>query len=190
MAEKVAGEMYEGITGQLFEIGRQLRQKNGYPYDPVKLKSALQDIIEGKMKIYTVFVDYSMSIEEMVRLGGYGSNKKITTKYFPTTRTGRASLEIELIHFDRVSFEDAIYKMNNMGYRPAELHELLAFGQTFPNVQHVQREFSIFALGSVCRHPLGAFVVALDRSGSKRKLSTCRFDSGLSNYEFVAVVRK
>ncbi len=48
MAKKVAGELYESITGQLFEIGRQLRQSNGYPYDPEKLKKHLQDGIEGK----------------------------------------------------------------------------------------------------------------------------------------------
>lgn len=44
----VAGELYESITGQLFEIGRQLRQPNGYPYDPEKLKQHLQAGIEGR----------------------------------------------------------------------------------------------------------------------------------------------
>lgn len=44
----VAGELYESITGQLFEIGRQLRQKGGYPYDPEQLKRALQVAIEGR----------------------------------------------------------------------------------------------------------------------------------------------
>lgn len=48
MAAKVAGELYEGITGQLFEIGRQLRQPNGYPFDPEGLKSFLQLAVEGK----------------------------------------------------------------------------------------------------------------------------------------------
>lgn len=49
MAQRVAGEQYESITGQLFEIGRQLRQVNGYPFDPEKLKKHLQLAIEGKM---------------------------------------------------------------------------------------------------------------------------------------------
>ena len=44
----VAGDLYEGITGQIFEIGRQLRQPNGYPFDPIKLKRHLQDAIEGR----------------------------------------------------------------------------------------------------------------------------------------------
>ena len=48
MAMQVAGELYYDIDGQLAEIKRQLRQIAGYPYDPAKLKVALQDAIEGK----------------------------------------------------------------------------------------------------------------------------------------------
>ena len=44
----VAGETYESITGQLFELGRQLRQPTGYPFDPEQLKRHLQDAIEGR----------------------------------------------------------------------------------------------------------------------------------------------
>lgn len=44
----VAGELYESITGQLFEIGRQLRQKSGYPFNPNQLKKVLQNAIEGR----------------------------------------------------------------------------------------------------------------------------------------------
>ena len=47
MAKKVEGELYESITGQLFEIGRQLRQPNGYPFDPENLQDALQNIVNG-----------------------------------------------------------------------------------------------------------------------------------------------
>ena len=48
MATKVAGELYESLTRQLFEIGRQLHQKNGYPFDPVMLQRHLQDAIMGQ----------------------------------------------------------------------------------------------------------------------------------------------
>jgi len=48
MARKVAGELYESITGQLFEIGRQLRQPKGYSFDPDVLQKYLQNVIEGK----------------------------------------------------------------------------------------------------------------------------------------------
>lgn len=46
----VAGDLYESITGQLFEIGRQLRQPNGYPFDPFRLKAHLQAGIEGRFE--------------------------------------------------------------------------------------------------------------------------------------------
>lgn len=49
MAAQVAGDLYESITGQLFEIGRQLRQQNGYPFSPEALKAHLQDAIEGRL---------------------------------------------------------------------------------------------------------------------------------------------
>ncbi len=52
-ARVVAGELYESITGQLFEIGRQLRQKGGYPYDSERLKQALQAAIEGRFSKLT-----------------------------------------------------------------------------------------------------------------------------------------
>jgi len=48
----VAGELYGSITGQLFEIGRQLRQKNGYPYNAEHLKKWLQMAVEGKFQFY------------------------------------------------------------------------------------------------------------------------------------------
>ena len=44
----VAGALYESITGQLFELGRQLRQPNGYPFDAETLKVHLQAAIEGR----------------------------------------------------------------------------------------------------------------------------------------------
>ncbi|MDQ3014388.1 MAG: hypothetical protein M3Q73_00815 [bacterium] len=49
MATKVTGELRSSITDQLFEIGRQIRQPNGYPFDPKMLRDALQSIIEGNL---------------------------------------------------------------------------------------------------------------------------------------------
>ncbi len=45
----VVGDLYVDIDGQLMEIKRQLRQKEGYPYDPMKLVEHLQAAIEGKL---------------------------------------------------------------------------------------------------------------------------------------------
>jgi hypothetical protein len=46
---RVAGDLYFDIHGQLLEIIRQLRQKEGYPYDSMKLVDHLQAAIEGKL---------------------------------------------------------------------------------------------------------------------------------------------
>jgi hypothetical protein len=56
--------MYETVTGQLFEIGRQLRQPNGYPFDAELLKIHLQAAIEGCFNIPDWFRDTNeLSIE-------------------------------------------------------------------------------------------------------------------------------
>ena len=48
MATKVSGELYYELDGQLLEFKRQLRQLNGYPFNPEMLKRYLQNGIEGK----------------------------------------------------------------------------------------------------------------------------------------------
>ncbi len=48
MDTMVAGELYYELDGQLWEIKRQLRQPNGYPFNPDQLRVALQNAIEGK----------------------------------------------------------------------------------------------------------------------------------------------
>ena len=46
--QSVAGDLYFDLDGQLSEIKRQLRQPNGYPFDPFQLKAHLQAAIEGR----------------------------------------------------------------------------------------------------------------------------------------------
>ncbi len=48
MAQNVTGKLYESITGQLFEIGRQLRQRGGYPFVAEALQKHLQLAVEGR----------------------------------------------------------------------------------------------------------------------------------------------
>ncbi|PIR91964.1 hypothetical protein COU01_04345 [Candidatus Falkowbacteria bacterium CG10_big_fil_rev_8_21_14_0_10_44_15] len=50
MATQVAGELYYDLDGQMLEIKRQLRQKNGYPFNPQELQLHLQAAVEGRFK--------------------------------------------------------------------------------------------------------------------------------------------
>jgi|SRR3989338_3241729 len=94
MAQCVAGDMYESITGQLFEIGRQLRQPNGYPFDPLQLKSHLQAAIEGK------FLEPAGSFKRDMRKEGWklleNSPRRITSvaglELVPFLKKGESSI--------------------------------------------------------------------------------------------------
>jgi hypothetical protein len=119
---------------------------------------------------YPLSVDYERSVEDAVKLGRYDwANPDITSKNFPTKRTGTAEIVVELIHFNRVvSTDEALRKLGRMGYRPADLHELLAFGEKYPEVQ---REFPVVALASVWHYRLSfRYVPYLSRYSSKRNL--------------------
>lgn len=85
MAAQVAGELYESITGQLFEIGRQLRQPNGYPFSPEELKVALQYAIEGRFNGAVPQIKKLLQFVTTVSVGAYKSCKasdhlKVDTK--------------------------------------------------------------------------------------------------------------
>ena len=121
--------------------------------------------------VYSLSIDYEMSVDEAKKRGNYDwVNNNITQENFPTKRKGKAEIEIKLFHFNRyISSEDVIKEMDNAGYRPAELHELLVLGEKYPDLQ---REFPIAALGSVWLAPDGnRDVPFLNRLGSKRILN-------------------
>lgn len=108
---------------------------------------------------YTVAVDYGMALADMIAVGKYDwTNSDITTKHFSVRGEGKAEVEIQLVHFDRVmESDDVIRELDKQGLRPAKIEELLAFGANYPEVQ---REFPVVALGSVWRDSDGYRYVA------------------------------
>ncbi len=96
---------------------------------------------------FTITVDYSLSLLEMVAAGKYDyANENIVAKNFPISGTGTVREEVILVHFDRfIESEDAIREMGEIGLEPCPIEDLLAFGAQYPNVQ---REFPIVCLGS------------------------------------------
>lgn len=202
MATKVAGELYESITGQLFEIGRQLRQPNGYPFDPEELKEHLQAVIEGRFvnpkvevvsvgrQTFKVLVDYTKSLKKMIQAGQYDwVNDDITSDHFPVKGNGQKEKEITLFYFNRdISSDDVIAEMGRAGYRPAKIEELLALGAV---EKELQKQFPIIALGSVWRTPPGpCHVPALRWISAGRDLRLSWFGAVWAEDWRFAAVRK
>ena len=152
------------------------------------IADAVVEFLKRTVKVHDVLVDFEASVEELVRLGDYDwANSNITSPHFPTSRTGKVETKIKLFHFDQsISSEQAIREMDKAGYRPAEAHELLAFGVKYPDVQ---REFPVVALGSVWRRPYGfRLVVCLYGIGVKRYAGLHWFGRGWGDdWRFAAV---
>jgi hypothetical protein len=137
---------------------------------------------------FSFTVNYDQPIEEARKAGNYDwENSDITSKNYPTSRKGTADIVLHIEHFDRqISSETVIAELDKKGLRPAETHELLALGATYPELQ---REFPIIALGSVWQdRDGGRSVPCLDRGGSKRGLDLDWFDGKWrADYRFAAI---
>jgi len=154
------------------------------------LREALMPDGKPASNTYPLSVDYGRSVEKGVKAGRYDwANSDITSRNFPTERKGTAEVVVELIHFNRnISTDEALRELDKAGMRPAELHELLAFGKKYPEVQ---REFPIVALGSVWQYRDGFRVVPfLYRDGSGRDLGLDWVVGGWSGICRFAAVRK
>jgi len=154
------------------------------------LREALMPDGKPAGNTYPLSVDYGRTVEDGVKAGRYDwVNSDITSRNFPTQRKGTAEVAVVLINFNRyVSTDEALRELDRMGYRPAELHELLALGEKYPEVQ---LNFPIVALGSVWHGRLGCrFVPYLGRVGSKRTLSLGWVGDGWSEVCRFAAVRK
>ena len=103
MANIVAGELYYELDGQLLEIKRQLRQPNGYPFNPFQLKLHLQAAIEGRFgpgEIYGVKLGGTTTTDQIAqqwREAGLYVNEYITQANFPLKPHAIEDAEIEVI---------------------------------------------------------------------------------------------
>ncbi len=100
--------------------------------------------------IFNFVVNYVITLPDMIKAGAYDwVNPHITEVNFPITGTGEVEVSAKLFHFKKIILsDDAVVEMDRLGFRPATIHELLAFRETNPDVQ---REFTIVALGSSCQ---------------------------------------
>lgn len=134
-------------------------------------------------------VNYSRSIEDSVKAGCYNRTATdITDVNFPSTETGEREVETAMFQFGCTMSSKAIEaEMDKVGYRPATMKELLAYGEKNPNEQ---RKSSIIGLGSVAKprnhRVVGSLVsdvgsLVSDVDWRLADLECCGFDwSGLS----------
>jgi hypothetical protein len=118
---------------------------------------------------FTISVNYDLSLEEMIRAGKYNRiDTSIKEKVAPLKKTGTIETELNLIRFGSNMSNAKIFKMfEKYNLRPANIHELLAFGAKYPNKQKIR---PIVAIGLIWHISLGNII--LTSSGRFQILST------------------
>jgi len=94
-------------------------------------------------------VDYSKTLDLAIADGKYDRvDSAISVKNFPVVSGIKVAIFTSLFQFvdGDISSEDVIKEMDRRGFRPATLMELLALGETHPELQ---RQFPIIALGTI-----------------------------------------
>jgi len=141
-------------------------------------------------KVFRLVVNYDESVEILVARGKYNyANPNIIAENFPTSRKGTVETELHLVHLNRVvSTDEALRALDQMGFRPAEVKEILTLGAERPDLQ---REFPIVALGSRWQRPYGyASVACLYDDACGRFLNLYWIEYGWSEYFRFLAVRK
>ena len=142
-----------------------------------------------KIKTYPVFIDSKKTVEQMVADGHYDwSNSNINSSNFFVPNGGQTKSILRLIRFGReITTGEALVELEQQGFRPASLSELLAFGAKFPDLQ---KKFKVVALGAVWidsnNYSQAAF---LGSFGDKRGLGLSQYRGGYwhAGFRFLAV---
>jgi hypothetical protein len=97
---------------------------------------------------YSLLVDYDLTVEDAIEAGRYNwSNPGVTSRNFPSARTGQALVELVLVTFNHWTWSVHVLKeFERPKLKPAELLELLALGEKCPDLQCGK---TIVALGSI-----------------------------------------
>lgn len=191
MATIVKGDMYEAIDGKLHEIKRQIRQKGGYPYDPARLDSALQAVIEGRFEAvgrilsslaFPTTYDCSLGLRKLIEVAvgdrNLGNiNSDITKERFPLTGTGVRTVYLRVEPFlNNETGEQAAKRLTAAGHTLANTGDLAGFQHDHP--KEVEKWVWVVALSKDSRwtDPDGLVMVPYARvRGTHRYFSLDRF---------------
>jgi hypothetical protein len=191
----VAGELYESLTGQLFELGRQLRQPNGYPFNPWQLKAALQAAIEGRFlpgEVYSVKLGGESMADQIAqawRDAGLYANELITAANFPlTTRPEENEIEI-LDPGCSFSEEEGFVYLKAAGLERPTYEHWLRFGEQCGRTTTGDKPYIVF-LHEPWQDPLGSRRVGcVDRYPVNRRLHLYYPNDGFNGLCVLAGVR-
>lgn len=117
-----------------------------------KIASTIVEACRKGDVFFDLVVDYSRSLKDSIAAGSYDwVNKDITEENFPAEKDERGKKKVTFRPFcfnfnPDIKSEEIIRKMKDEGYRPANIRELLAFGEANPELQ---KKFRIIALGSI-----------------------------------------
>lgn len=139
------------------------------------------------MNTFQLSVNYEMKLERAIIFGQYDwINPNLISKGFQTNQKGRAIVLAELIHFNRAIDQKEVIEEINKEYRPADIRELLAFGERYPRMQ---KKFPIVSLGSLLKDQNDFFHVPyLHGYGSERYLGIhCVTDTWREMYRFLVI---
>ena len=154
------------------------------------LSKIAQVIVEAGKKvrdIFSVFVDCTLPLEEMIVLGKYDwVNSDVNKKNFPIDEKVKANVPMRVFHFDKNMSSAAVAEaMDKEGWKPAKIWHLLFFGAKYPELQ---KKFPIVALGSVW-HGCVAYL-GWDSFICERSLYLSRIDHAWNDYWRFLAVRK
>lgn len=146
---KTTARALVGLVNDLSEDELEILTRSEARPELKKLAAKLRKQLAPEVTAYTVVVNCDLSLENMIKAGGYDYvNPDITAKRFPLEVSGSEEIETRLVHFGRdISTDAVLAELEKLGLRAATIEELLAFGAANPALQ---RQFPIAALGSVC----------------------------------------
>lgn len=136
-------------------------------------------------KRYSIAVDYSKSLAEMIEAGNYDwIHLDIMNKHFPVKGSGKLNLKAEVIRYNRpISLDDVLRDLDRRGLRPANLPELLVFGEKYHDERH---KYPIVELGQHWAYGRYRYVVYFFGGGSGRILDLRRW-MGIWSGGFLAI---
>lgn len=168
-----------GLVASIFTtLVKKVREQGGTDEDIHRLATPdgekildefIKLIVGGTRQTFKVLVDYTKTLAEMIKAGQYDwVNENITQDHFSVHGSGQKEVEIVLFHFNRdIASEQVIVEMEQAGFRPAKVEELLSLGASYPDLQ---KQFPVVALGSVWQGPrVLRYVPFLYRDGAERR---------------------